>query len=108
MAPPAHKQGFWLAVAPRGGGALLKLSGVIDETFSPHQLLEAARGKVVLDLDGVKRITSFGVREWVNAMLFSGNGKGGVAGWKLLANMDRPADHYLANGTRDFFEIDGR
>jgi hypothetical protein len=63
----------------------------------------------VLQRAGCQRAMELDINsEWVNAMLFSDNGKGGVAGWKLLQNMNRPADHYLVNGTRDFFEIDGR
>src|SRR5437660_8976902 len=66
--PAAQKHSFSLSVSPRAGGVVVKLAGVIDETFAAHLLIEAARGLVVLDLDGVTRITSFGVREWVNAM----------------------------------------
>jgi serine/threonine protein kinase len=50
------------------GGGLLRLSGVIDESFDRKQIVEGRRGVLVLDLDGVRRITSFGVREWVTAM----------------------------------------
>lgn len=50
------------------GGWLLRLSGVIDESFERRQIVDGRQGVVVLDLDGVRRITSFGVREWVTAM----------------------------------------
>ena len=50
------------------GGWLLRLSGVIDESFDRRQIVEGRQGVLVLDLDGVRRITSFGVREWVTAM----------------------------------------
>ncbi len=63
----------------------------------------------VLQRAGCQRAMELDINsEWVNAMLFSDNGQGGVAGWKLLQNMNRPADHYLVNGTRDFYEIDAR
>ncbi len=49
-------------------GSLIKLSGVIDETFNKNQFIEGARGIVVVDLDGVRRITSYGVRDWIQAL----------------------------------------
>jgi eukaryotic-like serine/threonine-protein kinase len=50
------------------GGWLLALTGVIDETFKRSQLFDGRQGVLVLDLDNVRRITSYGVREWVLAM----------------------------------------
>jgi eukaryotic-like serine/threonine-protein kinase len=50
------------------GGCVLRLSGVIDESIDRRKLIEGAHGVVVLDLDGVQRITSYGVREWVMAV----------------------------------------
>lgn len=50
------------------GGCLLTLSGNIDESFDPAKLAEGVSGVVVIDVDGVRRITSFGVREWMNAL----------------------------------------
>lgn len=49
------------------GGCLVRLTGVIDETFDSRRLVEGLEGAVVFDLDGVHRITSYGVREWVSA-----------------------------------------
>jgi eukaryotic-like serine/threonine-protein kinase len=49
-------------------GWKLELSGVIDETFDAPGLLKDISGTVVIDLDKVERITSFGVREWVRAI----------------------------------------
>jgi hypothetical protein len=49
------------------GGTIVRLSGVVDETLD-RAALSAAGLEVVFDLDGVHRITSYGVREWVKAM----------------------------------------
>ena len=46
------------------GGALVRLVGTIEADFQPEELA-TLQGTLVLDLDGVKRITSFGVREWI-------------------------------------------
>jgi eukaryotic-like serine/threonine-protein kinase len=46
---------------------LVEISGVIDETFTPEPIFEslAAEGDpIVIDLGGVRRITSVGVRNW--------------------------------------------
>src|SRR4051812_22702133 len=50
------------------GGSVLKLTGIIDDSFDRHRLLEDLQGVIVFDLDGVSRITSYGVREWMNAL----------------------------------------
>jgi eukaryotic-like serine/threonine-protein kinase len=44
------------------------VSGVIDETFDADDLVAGATGVMVIDLDGVQRITSFGIRAWINAL----------------------------------------
>ena len=47
-------------------GTVVRLSGVIDERFDRHRFLELATGPVVVvDFDKVRRVTSFGVREWM-------------------------------------------
>jgi hypothetical protein len=51
------------------GVAVARLVGPIDETFAGElQKLTAPTGSVIIDLDGVTRITSFGVRAWVSAL----------------------------------------
>ncbi len=47
---------------------MVRLSGAIDTQFPRANLLQLARGVVVFDLDEVKKITSYGVREWIKAM----------------------------------------
>jgi eukaryotic-like serine/threonine-protein kinase len=52
-------------VATARTGCVVTLAGTIDETFDGAKLRAEARGHVLFDLDEVKRITSFGVREWI-------------------------------------------
>ncbi len=50
-------------------GTLVRVSGDIEASFEARELTDGlGAGVVVFDLDGVKRITSFGVREWVEAL----------------------------------------
>ena len=49
------------------GIACLKFIGTIDETFEGKKLGQTATGDVLLiDLGSVKKISSFGIREWVD------------------------------------------
>jgi len=50
-----------------GGVACIKFVGTIDENFEGKKLgLTASADTLVLDLGGVKKISSFGIREWVD------------------------------------------
>ena len=50
-----------------GGIACLKFVGTIDESFEGKKLGATASGEVlVVDLGAVKKISSFGIREWVD------------------------------------------
>ena len=50
-----------------GAIACLKFSGTIDESFEGKKLGATAAGDVlVIDLGAVKKISSFGIREWVD------------------------------------------
>lgn len=46
-------------------GLRVGISGAITETFDGSRVLETARGPVDLDLGGIERINSSGVREWL-------------------------------------------
>ncbi|HVS17871.1 MAG TPA: protein kinase, partial [Planctomycetota bacterium] len=46
----------------------LRLSGVIDERCEAGAIFKQLPTHVVVDLSGIKRITSFGVRQWSDAM----------------------------------------
>jgi len=43
----------------------LQLNGTIDESFNAKQIAEGIKDTLIVDLSGVKRISSFGIREWV-------------------------------------------
>jgi serine/threonine protein kinase len=63
--------GIKIEAVPGPGAWLVKLAGVIDEAFDRSalgRLVERCTDPIVFDLDGVKRITSFGVREWIEAL----------------------------------------
>jgi len=63
--PPAPK----LAIEKFADGAIacLKFAGMIDEGFEGKKLGASTGGDVlVIDLGGVKKISSFGIREWVD------------------------------------------
>jgi anti-anti-sigma regulatory factor len=50
-----------------GAISCLKFSGTIDEAFEGKKIARTIQGEtLVLDLGGVKKISSFGIREWVD------------------------------------------
>ena len=50
-----------------GDVACIKFGGMIDESFEGKKLgATATSDTLVLDLGGVKKISSFGIREWVD------------------------------------------
>jgi anti-anti-sigma regulatory factor len=50
-----------------GGIACLKFNGTIDESFEGKKIGRSIQAEtLVLDLGGVKKISSFGIREWVD------------------------------------------
>jgi anti-anti-sigma regulatory factor len=49
-------------------GTLVRLAGTIDETTDTLALVPNGADVVVFDLDGVRRITSYGVLQWVKAL----------------------------------------
>jgi anti-anti-sigma regulatory factor len=52
-----------------GGIVCLKLAGTIDESFEGKKLAATLRAEtLVLDLADIKKISSFGIREWVDFM----------------------------------------
>ena len=51
-----------------GESVCLRLAGVIDERFEAGPILRELTPQVILELSGIKRITSFGVRQWSDAM----------------------------------------
>ncbi len=53
-----------VAVEQLGPATLFTLAGAIDEHFAGASLGAALRGPTVLDVSGIRRVTSYGVREW--------------------------------------------
>lgn len=49
-------------------GFLVRIEGTIDESTDAQALLPSGADVVLYDLDGVKRITSYGVLQWVKAL----------------------------------------
>jgi hypothetical protein len=58
---------FRAEVAEGEGGKVIRLFGVIDE-HADLAFLASLRGRVRLSLKGVRRINSFGVRAWIDAV----------------------------------------
>ncbi len=57
-----------------GAGVLVRLAGRIDETFDAERLVALTQGArvVVFDLDRVRGMTSYGIREWMTALSLVG------------------------------------
>ena len=56
-----------------GGIACLKFNGTIDEAFEGKKIGRSVQADIlVLDLGGVKKISSFGIREWVDFVTTAG------------------------------------
>jgi ABC-type transporter Mla MlaB component len=68
LTPPVTASGTPLTwrLEPSAGGVLARLSGDINENADFTDLRRQLRGEVELDLEGVTRVNSCGVREWVN------------------------------------------
>lgn len=58
---------FRVENADEGGGRVVKLFGVIDE-HADLSFLAGLHGPVRISLKGVRRINSFGVRSWIDAI----------------------------------------
>lgn len=67
-AAPSSAPGAKLKIAKvvEGDIMILRLIGTIDEDFDGAALAETVKGTLILDLGEVKRISSFGIREWVD------------------------------------------
>jgi anti-anti-sigma regulatory factor len=67
MLPPGAAPKLVIEKFADGGVACIKFVGTIDESFDGKKLgASAAADTLVIDLGGVKKISSFGIREWVD------------------------------------------
>src|SRR6187551_1841838 len=58
-----------------GNISCLKFNGMIDESFEGKKIAQSIKcDTLVLDLGGVKKISSFGIREWVDFMSAASKG----------------------------------
>lgn len=64
----SDEMAFDVKRVPYGGATLVHLKGVVGEDFRPDELTAGLGQVVVFDLDGIERITSFGVRDWKCAL----------------------------------------
>ena len=65
--PPATAgEGLSWSATDEGGRRIVALRGEINENADFSELKVILRGDVELDLEGISRINSCGVREWVN------------------------------------------
>ena len=62
---PPHRSLAW-TVERQADPLTVALAGDLDENAGLYDLQPTLTGRVVLDLGGVRRINSAGVREWVN------------------------------------------
>ncbi|HEX8114326.1 MAG TPA: hypothetical protein VF516_41635, partial [Kofleriaceae bacterium] len=65
--PPPARAAATVGLATKGDAVLVSISGLVDERFTGFGNLGAAR-TVILDVSGMTRMTSFGVRQWLKAM----------------------------------------
>ncbi len=73
MVPAEGAQKLAIEKFADGAIACLKFSGTIDESFDGKKLgATAGCDTLVLDLGGVKKISSFGIREWVDFVTTAG------------------------------------
>jgi anti-anti-sigma regulatory factor len=64
---PGSKPKLRVDKTSEGGITLLKLAGTIDEQFESKQIASGIKGgTLLLELAEIERISSFGIREWVD------------------------------------------
>ena len=75
------------------GGVVIRLIGPINEHFDPARLRLAAPAPIVIiDLDSVPWITSFGVREWIRALADLAHGYLAFIRVRPIVRRSLPAD----------------
>ena len=64
----AARSPFSIAVAHEGERDVVTIAGVVDETSDLGPLTRLGERPIVVDLRGVRRINSYGVRVWLDAV----------------------------------------
>ena len=64
---PASRAGAAVNLVTAGDAALVGVSGLVDERFPGFGDLGAAK-TVIINVSGMSRMTSFGVRQWLRSM----------------------------------------
>lgn len=64
----SNRSQFQIDVHEQAGKLLLTISGVIDENADLSPLQDLKSSNVEVNLKGVRRINSFGVRSWIDAI----------------------------------------
>jgi anti-anti-sigma regulatory factor len=62
----AHSAKLKIAKIVEGDIMCLRFIGTIDEDFNGAEVAEGVKGTLIVDLGEVQRISSFGIREWVD------------------------------------------
>ncbi len=62
----AHSTKLKIAKIVEGDIQCLRFIGTIDEDFNGAEVAEGVKGTLIVDLGEVQRISSFGIREWVD------------------------------------------
>jgi anti-anti-sigma regulatory factor len=68
MTQPAYRSDFSAVVTTASGVTRIEVAGVIDERANLEPVAGAAGTRIEIDLGGVRRINSYGVRQWLSAM----------------------------------------
>jgi hypothetical protein len=66
MTEPAVETKLQIHKISRGAITYLRFVGVVDESFEGAGLAKGLSGQLIVSLGGVRRITSFGIRQWVD------------------------------------------
>ena len=72
--PPRQGRRAEVEITNAGDAALVRVHGMLDEHFTGFG--DPGASVVVLDVGGLKFITSFGVRQWLRAMAASPAARG--------------------------------
>src|ERR1043165_8692319 len=67
MARDKRNHGAVVEIVDGEGAVLVKVSGVIDERFAGFGAVDASKS-IVIDVTNMARMTSFGIRQWLNAL----------------------------------------